>query len=1114
MISGRFLMQALGALLLMSTSLVNAQEASATIYGTATDAKKALLPGVKVTAVNESTGLQRDAITSSDGVYTIPLLPAGRYTITAEMPGFAVLRITNVAVQVSVNSNVPIVLEPKQIAETVSIEAQNNKIDPSNATVRFLVTNEQVQGLPVLTTTSGRNVLGLLPFLSPGVSPTDVFGTSRSSNLQGLSMSVNGARPESNSYNFAGGNNNDNETNGSVTPLPNPDALQEFTILTNSYPADQGGGVGGIFNAVAKSGTNHFHGNGRYIGINEALNARGFFDLRKPVTRLHTFGGQLGGPISLPGIYQGKNRTFFFVDYEGTRSHIATTRIFTNVLTQKERAGDFSSSPASQRPRDPLTNQPFPGGIIPPERINSISRAYLDSFIPLADSGGRTFTTQLPNDVRNDSVTTNFLHNLGTRDTIGVTVFYSNGNIASNSGALPLNLLRNFTQKSWNVVLNETHTFSSQLINQVTVAGIRAVTTRFPTAPNGFGVAPSTLGFTGINPQTDRYLAIPTLIVSGTSLNINLTSPLFTQDRFKTLWQIQDNLSYTRGVQSFKFGGDVRGFILNSFEANNNGSFTFSTSSTSRTRNGVADFLLGLPSSFNQSTGSALYPRQKAYYFYGMDDWRARPNLTINLGLRYELVTPFEDELRQLIAFRPGERSQRFPNAPSGVLFVGDSDPILGTVPAGGYPTDKNNLAPRLGVAYSPKVKSGWRHAIFGDGKTAIRAGWGVFYDATLGATFLQQATIQPFSVTQTLTAAQITAAGGSFANPYGTRTNPFPLDLSRRIFVGFPTLQPFDPHFRTAYTYQYNFTLQRELPGSLLLEIAYVGSNSFKQNRERQLNPAILTPTASADDVQDRRLFPTLGSIPSQESSGRARYDAGQFRLTRRFTKGFDFGVSYVFQKALDNVSSTYFDLTPGPTGWARSDYDRTHNFVVNYTYDLPRTRLRGLLGQIVNDWRLGGLTQIRSGQPLAIYQELDPTLSGYDFFPGGAPDLVGQYRRFDPRMLQTIVVNGVPTTGNFFFDPNAFRPVIPEDSAHARQGNLGRNIFDGPGINQWDLSIIKRIALFESQRLEVRADVRNLFNQALFDVPNTVVDAPGFGTVTRSGPGRTIQASLKYTF
>jgi hypothetical protein len=359
-----------------------------------------------------------------------------------------------------------------------------------------------------------------------------------------------------------------------------------------------------------------------------------------------------------------------------------------------------------------------------------------------------------------------------------------------------------------------------------------------------------------------------------------------------------------------------------------------------------------------------------------------------------------------------------------------------------------------------------------------------------------------------------MTAAGGTFSSPYGSLANPFPLDLSRRTFTGFPTLQPFDPTFRTAYTYQYNFTIQRELPGALLLEMAYVGSNSFKQNRERQLNPALLTATASADNVQERRVFPLLGSIPSQESSGRARYDAGQFSLARRLSKGVSFRVSYVFQKALDTVSSTFFDLTPGPTGWARSDFDRRHNFVLYYTYELPFKKHHGLVGQLINGWQVGGLTQIRSGLPLAIFQQPDPTFSGNDFFPGGAPDFVGPFVRFDPRRLQTISINGVPTTGHFFFDPNAFRQVPADDPTRARQGNLPRNVFEGPGFNQWDLSLIKGFALIESQRLEVRVDVRNLFNRALFDTTNTVVDDPGFGIVTMSGPGRTIQFALRYSF
>lgn len=1099
--------------LFLGASTVAAQEASSSIYGTATDAKGALVPGVKVTAVNEQTGIQREAVTNSEGAYTIPLLPPGTYTITAEMPGFAALRITNVTLSVSINSNVPVILQAQTVTETVSVEAQSNKIDISNATLAYPVTNEQVHGLPVLTTTTGRNVLSLLPFLVPGVTPTDVLGTSRNSNAEGLSMSINGARPTSNSYNFAGADNNDNEMNGAATPLPNPDALQEFTILTNSYPADQGRSVGGIVNAVAKSGTADFHGNLRYIGINDALNARGFFDVTKPVTRLHTFGGQLGGPLVLPKIYDGRNRSFFFVDYEGTRSKSSATRILTNVLSARERVGDFSALPSAQRPRDPLTGQPFPNDRIPEGRIDPIARAYLDRYVPPANNGERGFISQPPSDIKNDSVTGNFMQKIGNDDTLSATLLYNKRNIESTTAALPINLRRNFTQNSWNFVLNETHIFSARVVNQLTLAATRAVNRRFPDAPDAFGISPTEIGFTGIRPQTDRFLSIPTLSVTGTSININLTSPLFTQERFKTLWQVQDSVSVARGNHSYKIGGDVRGFILNSFEANNNGAFTFTRSATARSRNAIADFLLGLPASFNQTTGSALYPRQRSYYFFGMDDWRVKSNLTLNLGLRYELAPPLKDELGQSIAFRPGARSQRFPNAPLGVLFVGDPDPVLGTVPAGGYPTDKNNFAPRVGLAYSPPA-SGWLRILFGNQKTAIRAAWGVFYDSTLGQTFLQQGTVQPFSVTQLLSANQIAAAGGTFANPFGSLPNPFPIDLSNRAFTGFPQLQPFDPTFRTAYTYQYNFTVQRELPGALLLELAYVGSNSFKQSSERQLNSALLTDTASADDVQDRRIFPLLGSIPSQESSGRARYDAAQFTLSRRLRNGLSIRASYVFQKALDTVSSTFFDLTPGATGWARSDFDRTHNFVTYFTYDLPNTKRRGVVGRLLNDWQIGGLTQIRSGLPLAIFQQPDPTFSGNDFFPGGAPDFVGPYVRFDPRTLQTITVNGVPTTGHFFFDPNAFRVVPADDPTQARQGNLARNVFDGPGVNQWDLSIAKRVALFESQSIEIRTDIRNLFNHALFDNPNTVVDDPGFGIITSSGLGRNVQFGVRYTF
>jgi hypothetical protein len=1106
-----FIIIAVQMIVMSQPAAVHAQEALANIGGTVVDVNGAVIPEVKITVTNDSTRLQREATAGGNGYFVVPLLPAGNYTLTAERTGFATITVTDVVLQVGINSTVNITLQPGGVAESVSVVADTNQIDITGATLKYSVTNEQVQGLPVLTTQAGRNVLNLLPFLIPGVSPTDVFGTARNSNGGGRSMSINGARPESNSFNFDGGSNNDNEFNESAARLPNPDALQEFTILTNSYPADQGRSSGGIVNAVSKSGTNQLHGNARYIGINEAFNARGFFDVTRPVNRLHTYGGQVGGPVVVPGIYNGRDRTFFFVDFEGTRSHRATTFTFPNVLTERERTGDFSALPASQRPRDPLTGQPFPNGVIPTARINPISRVYLERFIPLPNNGVRAFTTQLPTNLENDGVTTNFIHKLGKDDTLNATVIYNRSDNVSNFGSLPVSTRRNFPQESWSAVISETHTFSTRVVNQFTGSFTRVVNQRFNTIPEGTGISPGDVGITGIHPQTERYLAVPSISVTGTSVRIDPASTAFNQDKFKTLWQLKDDLSYNRGDHTFKFGGDARGYILNSFIGNNNGSFTFSASTSARTRNAIADFLLGLPSSFNQSTGNAMYPRQKAYYFYGMDDWRAKSNLTINAGVRYELTPPLKDELGQGMAFRPGQKSQRFPNAPTGILFAGDPDPVLGTIPAGGYPTDKNNFAPRLGIAYSPKPDSGWRRKIFGDNKTAVRAAWGVFYDTTLGASFTDQAYLQPFSVTQTLSAVQIAAAGGTFANPFGSLPNPFPLDLSRRNFIGFPELEPFDPTFRTAYTYQYNLSIQRELPGAMLLEIAYVGTNSFKQDRERELNLAVVGPGATIDNIQERRLYPQLGAVISQESTGRARYDAAQLNLTRRFRNGLSFNASYVFQKALDAGSSAVLALT-STSSWARADFDRRHSLVFSYTFDLPSTRFRGLGGRIINGWQIGGLTQIRSGQPLFIQQRTNPTLTT-DFY-SGTPDFVGPYVGFDPRLVQTIVVNGVATTGHFLFDPNAFRAVPVDNPAAARNGSLGRNVFDGPGLNQWDLSIIKRIKITESQRIELRSDISNLFNRALFDVPETSVEAPNFGQVIRAGPGRTIQLALRYSF
>lgn len=1087
---------------------VNAQENSANIQGRINDSQGAVVVNAKVTVINDNQGIQRETKTDSEGFFLIPLLPAGTYTLTAEMPGFATVRVIDIVLQVNINAHVPLVLSPAPVAESVTVSANANQVDATNATVKYSVTNDQVKGLPVMVSTTGRNPLTVLPFLVPGVTPTNNYATaSFTTNTRGGDMSVNGARPTSTSYNFEGGDNNNYENNVAASSLPNPDALQEFTILTNNYQADQGRSVGGIVNAITKSGSKKLSGNLRYYMVNEALNARGFFDVAAPINRLHTYGGQLGGPVVIPWIYNGKNRTFFFFDYEGTRSR-SGNRFNAIVPTAQERSGNFSALP----PRDPITRQPFPGGIVPEIRFNPITRLYIERFIPLPNSGTRGFVTEVITDRTNNQFTGRLDQNIGEADHLTATVFTDIADVSAGSLSLfPIGTRRDGYNRTINLIISENHTFSPQTVNQVTGSVVTGVVRARTFAPGATGLDPRDFGFTGINPQTERFLGIPTITAVQAGIRIDPTQGSF--EDYGTTWQLKDDLSHTRANHGLKMGAGIVRFRLDKFTGNNNGSFSFTSSPTRGTNNAFADVLLGLPSSFNQTTGNSFFPQQTSYFAYLLDDWRATPNLTINLGLRYELAPPFKDELDQVSVFRPGQQSRRYPSAPIGLLFVSDPDPILGVVPRGGYPTDKNNFAPRIGIAYSPGPRSGWLLTLLGRRKTAIRAGWGLFYDATHGRSFTDVRTTQPFSITRALSAAQMTAAGGTFANPYGSLANPFPLDLSARTFSGFPSIQPFDAGFRTAYTYQYNLTIQRELPWSLLIEGAYVGSNSFKQNRERQLNFARVGPSATPDNFQERRLFPQLGEILSQESTGRANYNAAQIRLSRRFKQGLAFDGSYVFAKAMDDASSTSLNFESNQLQWARSDHDRTHNFVFSYTYEIPVRKGNKLRYAILGGWQIGGITEFRSGVPLDITQATDSTLSGE--FTTGRPDFAGPFVVFNPREVRTLVVDGVPITGNFYFDPNAFRRVEATSFLDAREGNLGRNALTGPGISLWSLSLVKSVAIAESHRIELRADIRNLLNHALFSQPVQELDAnlPA-GTIVTAGPGRSLQVSIRYSF
>jgi hypothetical protein len=1105
------------ALVILSSAFVDcralpstfAQTAMATLSGQVTEETGAVVAEVQIVVMNTGTGLRRQTTTNEDGYFILPLLPPGTYTLTAVLPGFAAVTINDLALQVSSNSMIQISLKPKAIAEAIEVKAEGSiapgdRIDITNATTKYTISNQQVGSLPIFTSDLGRNALSVLPFLIPGVSPTTVFGSGRSdTNRFGQQMSINGGRATSISFYLEGGDNNDEGLGQASSPLPNPDVLQEFTLITNNYQADLGRSSGGVLNAVIKSGTRQFAGNARYLMVNEALNARGFFDPRVPLDRMNTFGGQLGGPLRVPHLVDGRGRILFFFDYEGTRSGREALSTL-SLPSAKEREGDFRIG--SALPVDPLTRKRFPNGIIPSGRIAPIARLYLEKYIPLPNNGEHDFSRLLLTRFHTSQMTSRWDVNRGDADSLSASYFSTLSTIRADQSALPVGSLTSTHNRNQNLVLRQTHSFSQGRINQITIALTRLIHDLENFAPEASGVSPEALGFTGIHPQNGQFLGAPSVSITGTGVRIATGSDT---RRARTGWQIKDDFSRAYGPHAFKVGGEIRSLIENNLVGSDNGSFVFLGVGSRATSSGnsIADFLLGLPFTYSQTSDSARYPRWRAYSFYAMDDWRLRANMTINFGLRFDLAPPIVDKFDQVSAFRPDQQSARFPNAPLGLLFVGDPDAELGTLPRGLYPTDKNNLAPRLGLAYSPAADGGWRRRLFGDHKSALRAGWGVFFDQAFGAGFSRIAATQPFSVSLTLFPSK-----GDFANPFGLFPNPWPLDRGKRNFFGTTDLEPIEPHFRTAYTHQYNLTLQRELPGAMMLEAAYIGSRSHNLARQREINDALVQPGALLANLQARRRYPNLGSIQQQESSGQARFNALQLTLKRRLTNGLMINGSYVFGKALDDGSSPLLGTVTDPFRWGRSDYDRTHNFVVSYSYDLPRVKLGGFMDGWLNGWQVSGITEFRSGLPLDIAQSVDSTLTGHSQL--GTVDVIGPYQRLDPRKSQTLSVDGNLQTGNYFFDPSAFKVVSVNTWTNARSGTLGRNLFDGPGMRLWSLSMLKTIPL-ESQRIMVRADIRNLFNQANFATPGLLANDPlTFGKVSAAAPGRNVQLSLKYIF
>jgi outer membrane receptor protein involved in Fe transport len=1066
-------------------------QGNASVVGLVSDSSGATVPDASVKITNTATGLQQSAKTDSGGRYNFPRLSIGSYRIDVVASGFKNVSQSGITLTAEQALTVNFTLEIGQVSEKVEVTGAVTGIETVTSTVRTVVGHQLIEDLPL----NGRNALQLQTLIPGAINQTGA----RVSLSQEDGVSVNGARGNDNNVLLDGGHNND-VYDGTPTSMPNPDALQEFSILSSSFSAEYGRGAGSLVTAVTKSGTNNFHGSVYEYLRNDKLDARSFFGhaglVPKPTLKRNQFGASLGGPII-------KDRTFLFFSWESLRERSATTNTGQVMPTAAERAGDFSQS--KSKPIDPTTGARFPGDRIPAARFSSAAAQIGSLLFPLPNINGNQLIFNAPgSDTRNQYVS-RFDHAFSPRDLLYVSYFYYDTYTVANAGLPLFNGFNNWTNN--HIVGNYTKIVSPTVVNAFTytlnrLAFVRAAN---PILPDQFPGKPPTIApglryqYFGVQ-TTAQAPQYPMSTRLGTLSGYFGTGGNTYFDVVPTAHEIRDTLAVTRGAHSLKFGFEFAMSEANRNEVYNADGASFDFGGT-RAGNGFAEWLMGLPTNFQQYSTLRSDNLFKTFGAFAQDDWKIAPNFTLNIGLRYEPYFGIRDGHGEIIAYRPGMQSTLLPNAPPGLVIPGDP----GISPTT-YNKDWNNLAPRVGFAWLP----------FGPNtKTSVRSAYGIFYNTERGYLLNETQLNQPFVLNVSIPNPP------SFENPWtgypGGDPYPFtaPVTPQQRQAYQFKLPMPisrfFDSSAATPYNQQWNFTIQQELPAEVVVSAGYVGSKGTRLWLNREINPAVFIPgngtngqpLSTAGNIDSRRLNRNFQGIDKASTDGNSTYHSLQVSATRRFSKGVYVMSNYTFSKALDYESLDRNASLPQNPNNLRAehgpaDFDRRHNFVTSFLFQIPSPWNHGFAGKVTQGWRTNGIYRYLSGSPLTVSPGTDRALQGggnQRVNVVGDPVLAGG-RSFDQQRAQ-------------YFDTSAF--AMP---ALGTFGNMGRNAICGPGQYNVDLSLIKTTSVTEKTTLEFRWEMFNAFNHANLGNPNTTFNSPAFGRIdTVTGP-RIMQLGLKVIF